>query len=540
MFVGIPVNATAQDCNNNGIPDVQDIDPLDPDGNGEVSLDCDENSVPDECDIAACFDNLSACSDCDGNGVLDICDGANGARDGFRILDEGASYQARTITMGGDILAVYWHQGFSSTQIQLFRNLDGMWTDFDDIQLASSGPTNEFNRLIDIEGSQLALRTPQETIRIYDKTTNGLSLAGEISRPPGISSFGMSVAISGDRIIVGRPTTVVGLAGLVDIYRRNGADWGLEQTISDPMATQFFGLATDISGDVAVVGDPAFDSFRGRLHILEFDGSQWYCVQTQVGIPGSGFGAAVAAGESWVVGGGPWINPTVNSPAPVWTNPRGSNPNSWGPSRPLMTVPGQTGNRFGFSIAMHEDRLVVGAPKESGTTAPSGALIYELNGASWQLIGVARDDNSPASDGFGRGVAVSGARIGVANWVPADVPGGVQPFVFPLDCDGNGRFDQCHIATGILDANGNLRPDGCEFDCDANVIADFEEPAENDCNGNFVPDECEPHLETIDEFVIALLSSSQGVNELCAFDNDGNGIVDGLDIAPFVAQLLMP
>jgi thiosulfate dehydrogenase len=59
---GIP-DECEPDCNSNGIPDACDVDPSDPDGNGEVSEDCDSNGVPDECD-----------PDSDGDGVPDGCD----------------------------------------------------------------------------------------------------------------------------------------------------------------------------------------------------------------------------------------------------------------------------------------------------------------------------------------------------------------------------------------------------------------------------------------------------------------------------------
>ncbi|MHC4091069.1 MAG: hypothetical protein ACYSVY_12490 [Planctomycetota bacterium] len=59
---GIP-DECETDCNSNGFPDECDVDPADPDGNGEVSEDCDGNGVPDECD-----------PDTDGDGVPDGCD----------------------------------------------------------------------------------------------------------------------------------------------------------------------------------------------------------------------------------------------------------------------------------------------------------------------------------------------------------------------------------------------------------------------------------------------------------------------------------
>ena len=75
-----------QDCNANGIPDVCDIDPTDPDGNGVVIPDCNGNSVPDDCDIDPTdpdSDGVVA-PDCNRNGIPDSCEpdcNANGVPD---------------------------------------------------------------------------------------------------------------------------------------------------------------------------------------------------------------------------------------------------------------------------------------------------------------------------------------------------------------------------------------------------------------------------------------------------------------------------
>ncbi|HVP11040.1 MAG TPA: hypothetical protein VMV94_07615, partial [Phycisphaerae bacterium] len=55
------------DCNNNGVPDEEDIA-------GGTSQDCNGNGIPDECDLAAGSSN-----DCNGNSVPDECDLAAGS-----------------------------------------------------------------------------------------------------------------------------------------------------------------------------------------------------------------------------------------------------------------------------------------------------------------------------------------------------------------------------------------------------------------------------------------------------------------------------
>lgn len=73
---------TSQDCNNNGVPDECDVDPADPDGNGQVSDDCNQNDIPDECDLDP--------TDPDGNGQVSEDCNANGAPDECEI-DEGST-----------------------------------------------------------------------------------------------------------------------------------------------------------------------------------------------------------------------------------------------------------------------------------------------------------------------------------------------------------------------------------------------------------------------------------------------------------------
>jgi hypothetical protein len=68
---GIPdeediANGTSEDCNNNGVPDECDL----ADG---TSQDCNGNSIPDECDIASGYSE-----DCNTNGIPDECDIATG------------------------------------------------------------------------------------------------------------------------------------------------------------------------------------------------------------------------------------------------------------------------------------------------------------------------------------------------------------------------------------------------------------------------------------------------------------------------------
>jgi hypothetical protein len=90
------------DCNNNGILDDFDIDPSDPDGNGQVSNDCNDNGIPDECEAIIDCNNNGIHDDCDvdpsdpdGNGVVSNDCNGNGIPDECEAGSDGQSYQLR-------------------------------------------------------------------------------------------------------------------------------------------------------------------------------------------------------------------------------------------------------------------------------------------------------------------------------------------------------------------------------------------------------------------------------------------------------------
>lgn len=98
------------------------------------------------------------------------------------------------------------------------------------------------------------------------------------------------------------------------------------------------------------------------------------------------------------------------------------------------------------------------------------------------------------------------------------------------DCNGNGTLDSCDIASGLsIDCNDNGRPDECEpFDCNGNGIPDECEP-NLDCNGNGIQDICDVAGGAAD-------CNSNGVPDTCEVDFDGDGTIDPCDACPVDVQ----
>lgn len=219
------------------------------------------------------------------------------------------------------------------------------------------------------------------------------------------------VALSGDTLAVGSPgDNIGGLAdvGSVRIYQRSGAIWSLQQRIDRPAApsvTGNFGASVAIEGDRLVVGAPGRTAYgRGAVYHYVRTGSSW-SLASSISPPaelGRSFGQAVAlAGDRLVVGipdvrramayrrvGADWQNEAIFSPTS--TDP---------------TI------AFGGAVAVTGDYAFVSAPTGQ---APDGRAVhvYYRSGGNW---GLTQRLGPVGANRFGAGLAVLGTRLAVAD-----------------------------------------------------------------------------------------------------------------------------
>ncbi|MCK6484152.1 MAG: hypothetical protein HUU22_11395 [Phycisphaerae bacterium] len=105
------------------------------------------------------------------------------------------------------------------------------------------------------------------------------------------------------------------------------------------------------------------------------------------------------------------------------------------------------------------------------------------------------------------------------------------------DLDQDGDVDAVDAA-----AFATVLPGGSN-DCNGNGTADLLDvvnQTSRDCNANAVPDECDPESSDVGLFVAVVLGQNTNPVHRCMMDFNGDGLNDGDDIAPFVAQLMGP
>ena len=184
--------------------------------------------------------------------------------------------------------------------------------------------------------------------------------------------FGRSLAADGNTIVVGAPNQTVTSngSGAVFVYVKTTAGWQLQQklTPSDPTPQNAFGMSVAIDNDTIVVGAHAVDSASGAAYVFVRSGNTWTQQQkltSSENSPFDSFGLSVAVkGDRIVCGafGNSDFNTITWGSAYVFTRAG----NIWTETQKLAASDASDFNRFGLTVALSEDTIVVGADGNAG------------------------------------------------------------------------------------------------------------------------------------------------------------------------------
>jgi hypothetical protein len=193
-------------------------------------------------------------------------------------------------------------------KVLVYRRTAGRWT-FAQL-LVPSGSPGRFGSSVAIEGDRIVVGDKlASTVHVFDRTVAGWQESARIPDP----SVGR-LAISGDRFVVGRPGDLspVIVPG-ARIYDRDASgNWALAASIAPPagMDPIYFGSSPALDGDTAMFGDHTYTTpqlQRGAVAVYSRTGAGWAHVDTLLcpsGLEGS-FGHALDLdGADLVVGAG--------------------------------------------------------------------------------------------------------------------------------------------------------------------------------------------------------------------------------------------
>ena len=295
----------------------------------------------------------------------------------------------------------------------------------------------------------------------------------------GVGSFGRSVAIRGDTVIVGaigdnEQGQFTGAAYIFERHHSGANAWGEVTKLRTSGAARgdVFGESVSISGDMVVVGAPqnrepypdraGFATVFERNHLgvgAWGEVARLTASDGEPGVlffrPGDGFGFSVSISGDTVVVGAPWNEDRARGfgvgSAYVFTR-SGSDPGVWTESAKLTVSDVVYATWFGWSVSVSGDTALVGAP---GTVAAYVFTMEAGNPHAWTEVAKLRGRDIRVPDqvqsDFGTSVSISGsiAIVGAKN---DDEKGGLRSrsgsaYVFQRDAGAAGTWNELHKLT---------------------------------------------------------------------------------------------
>lgn len=202
--------------------------------------------------------------------------------------------------------------------------------------------------------------------------------------------FGESLATDGEVLVVGAPWSDEAAtdAGVVYIFERDGEGWTQFQRLTPPMPRNDagFGRSVGVSGDWIAVGEESRELDDGQVHIYRYDPDGWTLHTTLTGADDGGsaadrFGWSIAmAGDDLVVGALAADDLTGRAFAFRLID------GDWSRVTLDRHPDVAPAANFGYSVALDADqsRLAIGAQVDSAEASEGGAVyLYERTEDGW-------------------------------------------------------------------------------------------------------------------------------------------------------------
>ncbi len=265
------------------------------------------------------------------------------------------------VAVDGDTAAVSSFGGQASGEVHVYVYQDGIW------QLQSvlrvDGAGYDFGCAVDLSGDEIVVGA-NGSAYVFSRAGSSWNLDAKLSPDgqTGVNGFGHSLSIDLKRICVGAYSSSAG--GLAFTYVKVDGVWQQESVLSpdDAISGQQYGYSVCLSGDFLAVGSPNDSSnlsLAGSVYLYEWSGSLWVLKEK------------LEASDSV----------------------------EW--------------RRFGLSVSLFGDRLLVGAPVEDAKMQYARGYLYAYDGMQWNEVQVFQPDPESFSTRFGESVVIHGDYIGI-------------------------------------------------------------------------------------------------------------------------------
>lgn len=241
-----------------------------------------------------------------------------------------------------------------------------------------------------------------------------------------IDSFADSVSISGNRALVGATSAgPVNGAGAAYIFEYDGTSWNETKILiaSDFDFGDAFGSSVSLLGDRAVISAISDNNERGSVYVFDFNGTDW--IET----------AKITSTDSL------------------------------------------DEDKFGFSISLATDKLLIGAPFHDKGTGPfdmdtGAAYLYDFTNNSWQL-NVKLTPMVDVAASFGNAVSLSNNRAVIGAFNDGLFSGSPGGSVFVFNYNGSGWVEDDKLKPSDVEDTSGFFGHSVSHSGDKVIIGDY-------------------------------------------------------------------
>ena len=297
----------------------------------------------------------------------------------------GTAQAGSSVAVDGDVLVVgvpgNASPGFNAGAAFAYQWNGYAWDLIGDLTPSFPMPGDSFGASVAIDGNWIAVGAPGDgssglsnagVVHVYKVIAGSVSYIGPLYA--GIveqdAAFGTSVAIDDTVLVAGAPyaTGTALLEGQATVFELSGSTWSIAGFLTSPTGTsdENLGMSVDVSGTTILCGAPGIDSAQGTVLVYIKTGGVW---------------------QQWS---------SFDSPLQ------------------------SSDNRFGYSVAIEGDYVIVGEPGSdvAGLNAGMAHAYQDLSGGIWfSWVQALQPTWLSAGDAMGMSVAIDGttALVGIPS-----------------------------------------------------------------------------------------------------------------------------
>lgn len=314
----------------------------------------------------------------------------------------------RAVAISGDTIVVGApfddDDGLDSGAAYVFVRSGSSWSHQQTLTSTTLNPGDDFGKSVAISGDTIVVGAPDDPdsgfgnpgaayvfVRSGSNWTEEAKLVASDATTS--DSFGDSVAISGDTIVVGASwgDNLGARTGSAYVFVRSGSVWTEQQklTASDAEISDFFGASVAVSGDSAIIGAKGVsyapsNGPAGAAYVFVRSGSTWteqqklaasnlYAKPSVFLNSSAEFGHSVAIDGDQAIVGARFCRFSTSGSGPGCAYSFTRSGSTWTENEILTGSTSANGDQTGYSVSLDGDTCVLGAPEADDIASSAGS-----------------------------------------------------------------------------------------------------------------------------------------------------------------------